>query len=111
MNQEKNVVIVQPLNRSKVKTFLTVTFILFFVTLIEYGIAFTIPHEYKWVRIVLFISLTIVKAYYIVAEFMHLGHENRPFRRAVIFPIVFLFFFIFIMLYQGGVIFDLLIAR
>lgn len=111
MDQETNEVVIQPLNKEKVRTFLKVTLILFVVTLIEYGIAFTIPHDYKWLRIVLFISLTILKAYYIVAEFMHLGHENKPFKRAIIFPAAFVLFFIFIMIYQGGAVFDLLIGR
>ena len=111
MDQETNEVVVKPLDKSKVRTFLIVTVILFVVTLIEYGIAFTIPHDYKWLRIVLFISLTIVKAYYIVSEFMHLGHENKPFKRAIIFPVTFVLFLIFIMIYQGGALFDLLINR
>ena len=111
MDQETNEVVVKPLDKSKVRTFLIVTLILFVVTLIEYGFAFGIPHEYKMVRIVLFISLTIVKAYYIVSEFMHLGHENKPFKRAIIFPAAFVLFFIFIMMYQGGAVFDLLFAR
>jgi len=111
MEQETNEVVVQPLNRAKVRTFLKVTLILFVVTLIEYAFAFGISHEYKWIRVVLFISLTLLKAYYIVAEFMHLGHENKPFKRALIFPIVFVIFLIFIMIYQGGAVFDLLINR
>ena len=111
MDQKTNKVIVKPLDKAKVKTFLTVTLILFIVTLIEYGIAFLIPHEYKWLRIVLFISLTIVKAYYIVSEFMHLGHENKPFKRAIIFPVTFVLFLIFIMMYQGGALFDILFGR
>ena len=51
--------------------------ILLFITLFEVGIAFTsIPHD---ILIIIFIVLTIVKAYYIVAFFMHLKHENKPF--------------------------------
>ena len=111
MDQETNEIVVKPLDKAKVRVFLKVTLILFVVTLIEYAFAFGIPHEYKWIRIVLFISLTLLKAFYIVAEFMHLGHENKPFKMALIFPIAFVIFFIFIMIYQGGAVFELLINR
>lgn len=111
MEQESKDIAVKPVNKSKVKLFLRVTLILFVITLIEYGIAFTIPHDYKWLRIVLFISLTIVKAFYIVSEFMHLGHENKPLRLSIVLPLAFLVFFIFIMIYQGGAVLELLGAR
>jgi caa(3)-type oxidase subunit IV len=111
MDQETNEIVVKPVNKSKVKTFLRVTLILFVVTVIEYIIAFTVPHDLKWLRIVLFISLTIVKAFYIVYEFMHLGHENKPLKMSIILPLAFVVFLIFIMIYQGGALLSLLELR
>ena len=111
MDQESKEITVKPVNKSKVKLFLRVTLILFVITVIEYIIAFTVPHDYKWVRIVLFISLTIVKAYYIVSEFMHLGHESKPLRLSIVLPLGLLVFLIFIMIYQGGAVLELLGAR
>ena len=83
---------VKPLNKAKVKLFLRVTLILFLVTLFEFAIAFTVLHDYKWLRIVVFVVLTIVKAYYIVSEFMHLGHERKSLKLSILLPLLFVVF-------------------
>lgn len=52
---------------------------------------------------VIFIVLTIFKAYYIVAEFMHLGHERKNFIWTITLPIVILIpYLTFILLTEGG---------
>ncbi len=104
-------VAVKPLNKSKVKVFLRVTLVLFLITVLEYIIAFTVPHEYKWARITIFVALTIVKAFYIVSEFMHLGHEKKSLKMSIVLPMAFVAFFIFIMIYQGGAVLELLTGR
>lgn len=49
-----------------------------------------------------FIIMTVVKAFYIVMEFMHLGHEKKNFRMYVIVPYVFfIFYLMFYVLYEG----------
>ena len=49
-----------------------------------------------------FIILTIVKAFYIVMEFMHLGHENKTLRRLIIIPYVFfIIYMIFLIIMEG----------
>ncbi|MEO9484910.1 MAG: cytochrome C oxidase subunit IV family protein [Ekhidna sp.] len=108
MEQQTPQVEVKPVDKAKVKNFLKVMWYLALITAIEFGIAFTVPHEYKWVRIVVFIALTIVKAYYIVAEFMHLGHEKKSLRMSIVLPMLFVVFLIFIMIYQGGAILEAL---
>ena len=51
----------------------------------------------------IFIVLTIFKAYYIVAEFMHLGHERKNFIWTITLPIVILIpYLTFILLTEGG---------
>ncbi|MDH5608138.1 MAG: cytochrome C oxidase subunit IV family protein [Cyclobacteriaceae bacterium] len=99
---------VKPVNKEKVKNFLRVMWYLAAITAIEFGIAFTIPHEYKWGRITVFILLTIVKAYYIVSEFMHLGHEKKSLKMSIVLPLLFVVFLIFIMLYQAQAIYELI---
>lgn len=111
MEQERNDIVVKPVNKSKVKVFLRVTLILFLVTVFEYVIAFTVPHEQKYARITIFILLTIVKAFYIVAEFMHLGHEKKSLKMSIVLPMAFVVFFIFIMIYQGGALLELVGIR
>lgn len=63
-------------------------FILVGVTAVEFAFAFGIPHEYKSIKIFIFILLTIVKAYFIVSEFMHLGHEKKSLVYSVVGPFV-----------------------
>lgn len=49
-----------------------------------------------------FILMTLVKAFYIVMTFMHLGDERKNFRRFVLVPYgIFIIFTIFILLYEG----------
>lgn len=52
----------------------------------------------KW----LFIIMTVVKAYYIVMEFMHLGHEKKSLRMYIIVPyLIFIIYMIFLYLIEG----------
>jgi cytochrome c oxidase subunit IV len=52
---------------------------------------------------VIFIVLTLGKAYYIVAEFMHLGHERKNFMWTITLPIVVLIpYLTFILLSEGA---------
>jgi cytochrome c oxidase subunit IV len=107
--EEISTVEAQPVNKQKVKLFLRVMWILAAITAFEFAIAFTVPHDFKWLRIVVFVVLTIFKAYYIVAEFMHLGHEKRSLKMSVVLPMLFVIFLIFILLFQANAIYDLLI--
>jgi|TARA_B100001113_G_C20841557_1_gene505569 cytochrome c oxidase subunit IV len=97
---------VKPINKDKIKMFLQVTLYLFVITVFEFAIAFTVPHEYKWVRIFIFIALTIVKAYYIMSEFMHLGHEKGSLKMSVLLPLLFVVFLLFILLFQADAIYQ-----
>lgn len=108
MEQQTQQIEVKPVNKAKIKNFLKVMWYLAAITAIEFAIAFTVPMEQKWTRIVVFIALTIVKAYYIVAEFMHLGHEKKSLRMSIVLPMLFVVFLIFIMIYQGSAILEAL---
>ena len=55
----------------------------------------------------LFIILTIVKAYYITWAFMHMEGEKKWFRRSIVWTVVFLILYLcFIILIEGGYVFD-----
>ena len=102
---EKEVEIpVVPVEKGTIKKIWMVALILAVVTGIEYLLAFTIPAAgtAKYVRIVLFILLTIVKAYFIMKEFMHLGHEKQSLQNAVIFPLAFLTWLILALIIESG---------
>ena len=55
----------------------------------------------------IFIILTIVKAYYITWDFMHMRDETASLRRMVVWTAIFLILYlIFILLQEGGYVFD-----
>lgn len=55
----------------------------------------------------IFIILTIVKAYYITWDFMHMRDEAKSLRRMVVWTAIFLILYlIFILLQEGGYVFD-----
>lgn len=55
----------------------------------------------------IFIILTIVKAYYITWDFMHMRDETKGLRRAVVWTGIFLIIYlIFILLQEGGYVFS-----
>jgi len=74
--------------------------ILSVVTLIEFVFAFSM--EAGLVRTSLFFALTIIKAFYIVAEFMHLKHEVKTLIYAIIMPMIFVIWLVIALLYEGG---------
>jgi len=55
----------------------------------------------------IFISLTIVKAYYITWDFMHMRDETKTLGRVVVWTFVFLvLYLVFILVQEAGYIFD-----
>lgn len=92
-----------------VKQVLKVTAILAGVTAVEFILAFGMPASK--IRVVIFILLTLVKAGYIVAEFMHLKHEVKMLMYAILAPIMFLCWLIGALLWEGGAVFGDLMSR
>lgn len=95
-----------PADKKKIQKIWKVAGILGAITAVEFVIAFTIDAGNA--KTFLFIALTLWKAFYIVSEFMHLGHEKRSLKMSILLPLLFVIFFIFIMIYQGSAIFDLI---
>lgn len=79
--------------------------ILFFVTALEFLLAFTMPTG--GLRTTIFVLMTLVKAFYIVAEFMHLKHEVKGLVYAILVPTIFVIWLIGAMFIEGGSIYDL----
>ncbi|MBT8244992.1 MAG: cytochrome C oxidase subunit IV family protein [Winogradskyella sp.] len=76
----------------------------FFATL---GNIILSPFIYMKPLNLIFILLTIVKAYYITWDFMHMRDEKPSLRRAVVWTGVFLIcYLIFILLQEGGYVFE-----
>jgi cytochrome c oxidase subunit IV len=97
---------VQPADKAKIWGIWKVMLILLAITAVEFAFAFLM--EGGPVRTFIFVALTIVKAFYIVGEFMHLGHEKKTLIWSILSPIMFIAFLLFILIYQGSAIFDLL---
>lgn len=88
-----------PKNRSVIwRTF----WILLVITLFEVGIAFTdLSHN---LLVTIFIALTLVKAYFIVAYFMHLKHEKWSLIYSIILPFILIVYLIALALAEGNYI-------
>lgn len=53
-------------------------------------------------RTTIFVTMTLVKAFYIVGEFMHLKHEVKSLIWAIVIPIVFIIWLLTALLVEGG---------
>lgn len=58
-------------------------------------------------RTSIFVIMTLVKAFYIVGEFMHLKHEVKSLIWAIVIPVVFIIWLLIALLTEGGSIFQL----
>ena len=97
--QHKEVI---PADKEKIKQLLKVAIILGVITALEFMVAFLMPHDMHTIKVAIFIGMTIVKAGYIVGEFMHLSHEVKSLMWSIILPMLFVLWFIVAMLYEGG---------
>lgn len=102
--EEQHHVEVKPANKEHIRKIWKTALILAVVTAIEFLFAFTMPRGTLLVAI--FIGLTIVKAFYIVAEFMHLRHEVKSMIWSIMIPTIFVVWLIIALLYEGGQVFE-----
>lgn len=90
---------VLPPDKAKIRHLWKVAGILLLVTIVEFIIAFTVgPGPLKTTT---FILLTIVKAAYIVGEFMHLRYETKVLYWSVLIPLVFIIWMLVAFVYEG----------
>ena len=106
-HDEPRQVTVIPPDKEKIKKLWKVAGILALITAIEFGVAFLVPHEFKNTRVWLFIAMTIVKAAYIVGEFMHLRHEAKVLIWSILIPMIFVVWLLIALVYEGLAISDL----
>jgi cytochrome c oxidase subunit IV len=76
--------------------------ILFAITALEFIIAFTMPAN--WLRVSIFVLMTLVKAFYIVGEFMHLKGEVKTLIWSIIIPLAFVIWMIIALLLEGNAV-------
>nr|WP_294896914.1 cytochrome C oxidase subunit IV family protein [uncultured Pedobacter sp.] len=83
---------------------LGVLLILSVVTGIEFILALAVPHSLmpQHVKNIIYVLLTLVKAYYIVAFFMHLKFEKYALKAAILLSLIFIIYFIVLLLIEGN---------
>src|SRR5690606_3037821 len=83
-----------------------VFFILLILTVIEFVIALAVPESAmsQGVKNFIYIALTIMKAYYIVAYFMHLKFEKTALITSILIAFIFIIYFIILLLVEGAYI-------
>src|ERR1043166_9756304 len=86
------------------KTIWRTFWILLIITCIELTIGMFIAPHFHSIKIlfnILYIFLTLLKAFYIVAEFMHLRHELKNLLMTIVVPLFLFFWFIGAFLWDG----------
>ena len=87
------------------KTIWRTFWILLIITCIELTIGMFIAPHFHSLKImfnILYIFLTLIKAFYIVAEFMHLRHELKNLLMTIIVPLFLFLWFIGAFLWDGN---------
>jgi cytochrome c oxidase subunit IV len=92
-------VTVLPPDKEKIKKLWTVAGILGVITALEFIIAFTMGHGP--LKTTIFVIMTIVKAAYIVGEFMHLRHESKVLMWSILIPMGFVVWMLVAFVYEG----------
>ena len=90
-------------SKSQVKRIWKIFWILLVITIAEVIVGMYFSHSLPpVVKAFFFLVLTLLKAGYIVAVFMHLGDEFRNFLATVLIPLVLFIWFIIAFLTDGG---------
>ncbi|HLT08090.1 MAG TPA: cytochrome C oxidase subunit IV family protein [Cyclobacteriaceae bacterium] len=103
-HENKGTLEVMPRNKEKIRRIWKVAGILLFLTVIEFVFAFTMPRG--WLLYTVFVALTLVKASYIMLEFMHLKDEVKTLFWSIFLPLIFLVWLIAALLKEGIEIFQ-----
>src|SRR5690554_3527196 len=103
LQENKNTIEVIPKNKEKIKKIWRVAGILLFLTLVEFVFAFTMARG--WLLYSIFVALTLVKASYIMMEFMHLKYESKGLFWSIFLPLIFPVWLIIALLKEGSEIF------
>ncbi|MBM3913560.1 MAG: caa(3)-type oxidase [Sphingomonadales bacterium] len=86
-----------------------VFWVLFAITAVEFIIALAIPETFmaKPIKNVIYIALTLLKAFYIVAYFMHLKFERINLIYSILLPTIFVMGVIAALMYESDYWFNL----
>lgn len=86
-----------------VKTIWKTFWIMLIVTVVEVVGALIYPESMpRMILNVFFIVMSLLKAYYIVAVFMHLKFERKAMATTILLPVIFLLYAVVVMLVEGN---------
>jgi cytochrome c oxidase subunit 4 len=98
-SEEPSNITILPPNKEKIKHLWKVAGILAVITAFEFLIAFTMHHGPA--KTAIFVIMTIVKAGYIVGEFMHLRYEVKVLFWSILIPMIFVAWMLVAFVYEG----------
>ncbi|GJM28919.1 MAG: hypothetical protein DHS20C17_15540 [Cyclobacteriaceae bacterium] len=102
-SEETKPIVVAPPDKNKIKKIWYTALFLGVITGIEFVFAFTMAAGP--LRTAIFIGLTLVKAFYIVSEFMHLKYEVKVLIWSILVPTIFIVWLLLALLIEGEAIF------
>ncbi len=102
---------VLPPDREKINHLWRVAGYMLLITIFEFLVAFLVPHQYHISKVTIFVLMTIVKAGYIVGEFMHLRYEVKVLFWSILIPTVFIIWMLVAFVYEGMKISDINFIR
>lgn len=79
----------------------TTFWILLALTIVDIVFYFMLLSNHSMAKNILFIALGIVKAYYIVAIFMHMKFEKKLLANLIIYPMLFVVILVLLVLIEG----------
>ncbi|MBS1951307.1 MAG: Putative subunit of Alternative cytochrome c oxidase [Cytophagales bacterium] len=97
-SNEPQVVVIPP-DKEKIAHLWKVAGIMLVVTIFEFIVAFSMHSGVMKTSI--FVGMTIIKAFYIVGEFMHLRHEVKALIWSIMVPIIFIVWMLIALVYEG----------
>lgn len=95
----------RPADKAKIRKLWTIALILGIVTAVEFFLAVFMPRGMLLYSV--FIGLTLLKAFYIISEFMHLKYEVKSLIWSIMIPTIFLIWLIIALLAEGSSVFNL----
>jgi cytochrome c oxidase subunit IV len=98
-SEENKTIVVAPPDKQKIKKIWMTALFLGVVTAIEFVFAFTMAAG--TLRTSIFVGLTLVKAFYIVSEFMHLKYEVKVLIWSIMIPTIFIVWLLLALLIEG----------
>lgn len=93
-------------SKAQIRKIWMTALILAVLTAVEFIVAFSLPYEMAGLKAAIFIVMTIVKAFYIVGEFMHLKHEVKGLIWSILLPAAFVIWMLVALLVEGDYIFS-----